>query len=284
VSGIAYINGRYVPKAIAAVHIEDRGFQFADAVYEAWYYRKGQFYDLEGHLDRLERSLSIIGMTLPMARRVLTFHLYRTAARNRLKEGIVYLQVSRGQAPREHTFPTVPVPQTVVITARPASLAKQNKLAEIGIAVITHPDERWARCDVKSVGLLPNVLAKEVARKQGAKEAWFVDEDGMVTEGGSSNAWIVTQNEKIVTRNLSAAILRGITRTSLKDIVLNDGRILEERSFSVAEAKEAKEAFITSATNMVMPVVRIDDTPIGGGRPGPIASRLRSLYLDMIAA
>lgn len=283
--GVAYVNGQYVPHDQAAVHIEDRGYQFSDAIYEVWYYRHGKLYDLDGHLERLQSSLWEIGIPMPMEPRVLTFHLQRIARKNRLKEGIVYLQISRGVAPRDHAFPSGPIEPTVVITTKPLSLRSKDKVAEKGVGVITQPDLRWARRDIKSVSLLPNVLAKEAAHEAGAAEAWLVDGDGLVTEGSSTNAWIVEKADGKVfvrTRKLSHDILRGITRTTLVGLIEREGYILKEEAFTPEEAQKASEAFITSATNLVMPVVRIDGESVGNGNPGPVAVNLRKLYLEAV--
>lgn len=284
-AGIAYVNGQYVPHVQASVHIEDRGFQFADAIYEVWFYRQGSLFDFEGHMERLQYSLWEVGIPMPMEPRVLEFHLLRVARRNRLKEGIVYLQISRGVAARDHAFPKAPIEPTIVITAKKASLAAKSAAAEVGFKVISHRDERWARCDIKSVSLLPNILAKQAAREAGAMEAWLVDEEGRVTEGCSTNAWIVEKHgEKTVlrTRDLSQAILKGITRTTLLDLIAAEGYEINETPFTIEEAANAVEAFVTSATNMVMPVVEIDGRVIGNGKPGFVAQNLRKRYLDLV--
>jgi len=195
-----------------------------------------------------------------------------------VRNGLVYLQVSRGAGPREFTFPSEDVEPTLVVLARSASPAKIEASAAKGIGVQTMPDMRWGRCDIKTVMLLPAALAKEAARAEGAKEAWFVDEQGYVTEGASSNAWIVDRNGKLITRQVDNVILRGITRTTLIDLLRRENLELVERPFTVAEAQAAREAFITSATNFVMPVVRIDGKPIGNGAPGLLSLKLRAEY------
>jgi D-alanine transaminase len=272
---IAYVNGRYVPFRDAAVHVEDRGYQFADGVYEVCEVRAGQPVDVARHLARLQRSLDALRIRMPMPEAALNIVLRETLRRNRIHDGIVYLQVTRGVARRDHAFPAADTAPSVVVTARRLDLAGNDKTAASGIAVITVPETRWARVDIKSVALLPNVLAKQAAREQGAKEAWFVDAEGRVTEGSSTNAWIVTQDGKLVTRPADHTILRGIARTVLLDAIAAEGLALEERPFTVAEAYAAREAFVTAATQTVMPVVRIDGRPIGGGVPGPIAGALR---------
>lgn len=277
-SRIAYVNGRYLPHSAAAVHIEDRGFQFADAVYEVCEIRDGAIVDASLHLDRLERSLRELRIAMPTSRGALLVVMREMAKRNRVRDGGVYIQVSRGQAPRDHAFPVPSVPPTVVMTAKPHDRAKAEAQAEHGIRVVTVPDNRWERVDIKSVGLLPNCLAKQTAKEAGAKEAWFVDRDGFVTEGSSTNAWIVTADGVLVTRPAESGILRGITRTVLMKVATAEGVRVEERAFTVEEAKRAREAFITAATTLVMPVVAIDEAAIGNGAPGTIALALRRAY------
>jgi len=195
--------------------------------------------------------------------------------RNRVRDGIVYLQITRGVARRDHAFPAPGTKPAIVVTARSHDSAKNEKSAEEGIAVITVPDNRWERVDIKSVSLLPNVLAKQAAREAGAKEAWFVDKQGTVTEGSSTNAWIVTRDGKVVTRQADHGILRGITRTVVLDVIAEQGLALEERPFTVEEAHAAREAFVTSASQIVMPVVAIDGKPVGNGAPGLVSTALR---------
>jgi D-alanine transaminase len=274
-SRLAYVNGRYVPHAEAMVHVEDRGYQFADGVYEVCEVRGGQLIDERRHIQRLVRSLGELRMPLPMPLNALGVVLRETVRRNRVRDGLVYLQVTRGVAPRDFIFPPPATRPSVVVTARNLNRARQEATANEGIAVVTVPDNRWDRVDIKSVALLPNVLAKQAARDAGAKEAWFVDADGMVTEGGSSNAWIVTRDGKLVTRPAEHGILRGITRTVLLDVVAAQDLAFEERGFSVEEAYAAREAFVTSASQIVMPVVSIDGRPIGNGAPGLVATALR---------
>ncbi len=274
-SRIAYVNGRYVPMRAAMVHVEDRGYQLADGVYEACEVRGGRLIDERRHLERLVRSLGELRIRLPMSLAALGVILREIVARNRIRYGGVYLQITRGVARRDHAFPTPEVAPSVVVTARTLNRARNEALAAKGIAVITVPENRWARVDIKTVGLLPNVLARQAAIEQGAREAWFVDEDGAVTEGASANAWIVTPTGVLVTRHADHAILRGITRTVVMDVIKAQGLIVDERAFKLDEAFAAREAFITSASQIVMPVVRIDGRPIGDGKPGPIAASLR---------
>jgi D-alanine transaminase len=275
---IVYVNGRYLPYAHARVHAEDRGFQFADAIYEVCEVKDGRLVDETRHMARLTRSLAELGMAQPMSRAALSRVLRETIRRNRVNDGIVYLQVSRGARPRDFLFPSADVTPTVVCLARSASPARLEATAAAGIAVKTMPDIRWGRCDIKTVMLLPASLAKEAARAEGAREAWFYDENGRVTEGASSNAWIVDKDGRLITRQLDHAILRGVTRTTLVDLLAREKIELVERPFTVEEAKAAREAFVTSATAILMPVVRIDDRPIGNGAPGLLTLKLRAEF------
>lgn len=275
---VVYVNGRYLPYANARVHVEDRGFQFADAVYEVCEVRDGGLVDMERHLQRLQRSLRELGISPPLSEAALRHVLRETIRRNRVSIGFVYMQVSRGVAPRDFALPPADTRPTLVCLARAIPAGRADAQAVQGIAVITAPDIRWGRCDIKTVMLLPAVLAKEAAHQSGAKEAWLVDQDGYVTEGSSSNAWIVTGDGRLVTRELGHSILPGVTRATLIDVLRNEGLQLEARAFTPDEARAAAEAFITSATNTVMPVVSIDGAPIGNGQPGPITLRLRELF------
>jgi D-alanine transaminase len=274
-SRIAYVNGRYLPLAHASVNIEDRGYQFSDGVYEVCEVRSARLVDERRHIERLQRSLSELRIAMPMAPESLGVIMREVVRRNRVHWGIVYLQITRGVARRDHAFPPPGTRPAIVITARNMDFANAEKLAAEGVAVISVPENRWDRVDIKSVSLLPNVLAKQTAREQGAREAWFVDKQGFVTEGSSSNAWIVTRNGTVVTRQVDTAILKGVTRTVVLDIIAAQGLKLDVRPFTMDEAKEAREAFITSASQTVMPVVKIDGRPVGNGAPGLIASALR---------
>lgn len=277
---IAYVNGRYGPHSEAAVHIEDRGYQLADAVYEVWSVFDGRLADAEGHFARLKRSLGELRIPEPMSRAALTIVLREVLRRNKVREGLIYLQISRGVAPRDHAFPDHPVRPAVVITAKALDRAASEAKAALGISVITTPENRWGRCDIKTVGLLPNVLARQAAREQGAAEALFVDEAGLITEGASANAWILDQAGVLRTRDTGANILRGVTRHTLLDVIAQAQLKVEERPFTPQEMADAKEAFITGAGSLVLPVVKIDGRPIGDGAPGPVAKRLRSLYIE----
>ncbi|HUO20892.1 MAG TPA: D-amino-acid transaminase [Caulobacteraceae bacterium] len=277
---VAYVNGRFARLAEAAVSIEDRGFQLSDGVYEVWAVFGGRLVDAEGHFARLERSLGELSIAMPMSRSALLAVLRETIRRNGVGEGTVYLQITRGVARRDHAFPDPPPPPTLVVTARGADVAAAEARAAQGVKVITQPDIRWGRCDIKSVSLLPNVLAKQAAKAAGAYEAWLVDAEGQVTEGAASNAWIVGQDGVVYTRDLGANILHGVTRFSLLDLAAQAGVSMVERPFDVAEAKAAREAFLTGAGSLITPVVRIDETVIADGRPGPVATRLRALYIQ----
>jgi D-alanine transaminase len=277
-SRIVYVNGRYLPRAHAKVDVEDRGYQFSDGVYEVCEVRAGRLIDERRHLTRLDRSLSELQIAQPMPRSALAVVLREVVSRNRVHDGLVYIQVSRGVARRDHAFPPSGTAPSIVVTAKSIDIAANEKLAADGIAVVTMPDERWTRVDIKSLSLLPNVLAKQAARAQGAREAWLVDKDGRITEGSSSNAWIINRDGKLLTRHLDRGILAGVTRAVLIESLKSHGVELEERAFTVEEAYAAREAFVTSATQAVMPVVRIDGRPIGNGAPGIVTTALRRDY------
>ena len=277
-SRIAYVNGRYLPRGQAKVHVEDRGYQFADGVYEVCEVKGGRLIDERRHLKRLDRSLSELQIRSPMPHAALSIILHEVVRRNQVRDGLVYIQITRGVARRDHAFPPAGTRPSLVVTARSSDVAAAEKLAADGIAVITVPDQRWPRVDIKSISLLPNVLAKQAARAQGAREAWLIDKKGYVTEGSSSNAWIINRDGKLLTRQLDHSILAGITRSVLIDSLKQHGLEFEERAFTVEEAYAAREAFLTSATQSVMPVVRIDGRPIGNGAPGIVTSALRRDY------
>jgi D-alanine transaminase len=274
----AYVNGRYRRYGEASVHIEDRGYQFADGVYEVCEVRGGRIIDERRHMARLARSLAELAIEAPMTPAALSAVLHETVRRNRVRDGIVYLQITRGVARRDQAFPAAGTRPALVVTARPLDRLKGEQTAEQGISVITIPETRWARVDIKSVALLPNVLAKEAARQAGAREAWFVDRDGFVTEGATSNAWIVANDGLVVTRPADQGILRGITRTVLIEVIASAGLTLVERPFTVAEAHAAREAFVTAASQIVLPVTRIDGQAVGQGTVGPVARALRAAF------
>jgi D-alanine transaminase len=276
-SRIAYVNGQYVSHRMAGVHIEDRGYQFADGVYEVIAVRGGQLVDLDPHFDRLDRSLDALKIAQPMSRGALAVVVGQTVRRNLVRDGIVYMQITRGVAPRFHPFPLGADP-AVVVTARTMA-PPSAEIIENGARVVTMADIRWGRCDIKSIALLPNILAKQHAVESGAYEAWLVDEDGYVTDGSASNAWIVNSDGVLVTRDLSTAILGGITRSTVLDACSADGIAVLQGGFTPEQAKNGREAMITSTTSFVAPVVNIDGSKVGDGRPGPVFQRLRALYM-----
>lgn len=276
---IAFVNGRYVPFGAAMVHIEDRGYQFADGVYEVCELRGGQLVDEQQHLDRLRRSLGELRIDPPVPELSLRVIMRELARRNHVDDGLLYLQVTRGVSKRHHAFPPPGTRPSLVLTVR-ASDPKANARAEQGVSVVTVPESRWARVDIKSLALLANVLAKQAAAEAGAFEAWFVDRDGMVNEGSSSNAWIVTEDGRLVTAPTTAQILHGITRAVVIRTAERHGLALEQRRFSTSEAASAREAFLTSATTLVTPVIEIDGRPVGDGAPGETARALRRGLLD----
>ena len=276
-SRIAYVNGRYVPQAEACVHVEDRGFQFADGVYEVIHIFGGRFVDEERHLARLDRSLGEIAIVPPMVRPALRLVLAEMAHRNRVREGLVYLQVTRGVARRDFPFPANPVPATLVMTCRRTPPYPKD-VAKWAITASVQPDQRWARCDIKSTGMLAQVLAKQAAREAGAQEAILVDAHGRVTEGGSSTVWIVDADGVLRTRHLDHAILPGCTRGALLALIEQAGLVAEETGFSEDELRAAREVFITSATSFVKPVTAVDGAPVGTGEIGPVTRRLFDLF------
>jgi D-alanine transaminase len=278
-SRVAYVNGRYVRHAEAAVHIEDRGYQFSDGIYEVTAIWNGRPVDLDGHWVRLERSLRELEIAMPMPVSALTVVARETVRRNMVRNGILYTQVTRGVAPRNHPFPKN-VDPTVVMTARRST--PTPGLAEKGVKVISQPDIRWGRRDIKTVSLLPNTIAKQRAAEQGAYEAFLVEPDGKVTECSSSNAWIITKEGTLVTRPLSNNILAGITRQRLIQLAQEAGIPVEERTFTLDEAKAAREVFLTSTTSFCMPVVQVDDTVIGNGHPGGLSADLRAKYIAFL--
>jgi D-alanine transaminase len=273
----AYVNGRYVRHAAAAIHIEDRGYQFADGVYEVIAIAGGAFVDAAGHLARLRYSLGELRIAMPLSERALTQVMTRLARRNGVRDGLLYIQITRGAAPRDFRFPTAPKSAVVMTTRRNRSAALVA--APAGVSVVTLPDQRWARPDIKTTGLLAQVLAKQAAVESGAFEAWMVDREGFITEGASSNAWIVTADGVLVTRQPDRSILHGVTGNTIEHLARRLQIRMERRPFSLAEAYAASEAFLTSATTFCLPIIRIDGREVGDGKPGPIAARLRSAYL-----
>lgn len=278
-SRVAYVNGAYLPLRSASVSIMDRGLQFADSIYEVWAIRGGRLFDVDAHMARLQRSLVELRIAPPMNEAALMAVMRETIRRNRVTDGIVYVQVSRGAANRDHVFPPTGTKPTLIVTAKNLDRAAIAKRAAAGITVISAPETRWQRRDIKSVNLLPNVLARQAAKEKGAFEAWFVDEDGYVTEGTSSNAWIVDANGVLRTRELSFDILHGVTRGAVLRLAQERQMQVEERPFTIEEAKTAREAFITAASNAATAVVEIDGVRIDDGKPGPVTEALRAAYL-----
>ena len=279
-SRIAYVNGQYVPHQDAAVHIEDRGYQFADGVYEVFAVHQGRMVGEQGHMDRLAHSLGELRIDWPMSARALGVIIREVSRRNRVRDGLIYLQITRGVARRDHSFPDN-TESALVVTARRMPPLDKEQLRK-GVGVITIPDIRWQRHDIKSVSLLPNIIGKQQAREAGAYEAWMVNNEGMITEGTASNAWIVTKDGELVTHNASHAILNGITRLSVLEAAVAAEVPFSERAFSVEEAMQAKEAFVTSSTSHVKAVTSIDGHSIGNGHIGELTSRMLDLYVDFI--
>ena len=279
-SRVAYVNGRYLRHAEAQVHVEDRGYQFSDGVYEVILIKNGKMIDEEQHLERLKKSLSSLEINPPMKRAPMRHVMKEVIKRNKFRNGIVYIQITRGVAAREHSFPKYSKPALVMTARRIAT--KTNDEIEAGVKVITIDDIRWKRCDIKSTSLLPNVLGKQTARRQGAYEAWMVDASGFVTEGTSTNAWIVTSDGKLITAELESNILSGITRDTFIKIIHELNYKLEERQFSVEEAKNAREAFFTSSTSFLTPVSEIDGVVIGNGKAGSVSMELIKAYDNYI--
>ena len=273
---IAYVNGQYVPHDEAVVHIEDRGFQFADGVYEVIAVHQGKLIDEELHMERLERSLGELSIAWPISRRSMPVVMRQVVRRNRVHNGLLYLQVTRGVAPRNHAFPDHDH-SSLVMTSRPTASFDKEAIAK-GVDVITVPDIRWSRRDIKSISLLPNCLSKQQAVEAGAYEAWFIDNDGLITEGTACNAWIVTKDGELLSRKADSDILNGITRQSLIKLAAKEGVSFTERAFTPDEAKAAKEAFLTSTTSFVKPVVRIDGQSVGNGKAGSLTRRLLDFY------
>ena len=277
-SRIAYVNGTYRAQREAAVGIEDRGYQLADGIYEVAPIMDGRIVDFAAHLDRMAYSLRELLIEPPMPRSALVFVCHETLARNRVRDGVVYIQATRGEAPRDHGFPKNPVKPAIVVSAK--HLSWPSSAEDNGIEIITTPDIRWGRCDIKSIGLLPNALAKQKAREAGAFEAWFVRADGTIAEGASTNAWIVDGEGRLITRPLGPEILPGITRATVLALARAAGFQVIERPFSVDELLGAREAFLTSTTSMVRSVVAVDQRPIGNRYPGSVGRTLRQLCID----
>jgi D-alanine transaminase len=276
-SHIAYVNGRYLPQQRAYVHIEDRGYQFADGVYEVFCVWNGVPVDYGAHITRLNRSLRELRMAAPLSDKALTLVNREIVRRNRLEKGIIYIQINRGVAPRAHVFPGPHVKPSIVVTAKHGA-GPSDEIAEAGVSVITSPDLRWARRDIKSVGLLPNALAKQAASEAKAFEALLYAADGTVTEASASNAWIVTKDKTIVTHPATHAILGGVTRATVMKMARDAGYTVQERVFTLDDVRKAREVFLTGTTTFVMPVVQVDGKPVANGGAGLTALDLRQRY------
>lgn len=276
-----YVNGVYADESEACVSVFDRAFLFADAVYEVSAVLDGKLVDNTAHMARLKRSVGELRMAMPCDEDELVAIQREVIRRNELVEGSIYLQVSRGAADRDFKFPAAATPGLVMFTQ--ARRLIDDPLAARGMSIITVPDIRWKRRDIKTVGLLGSSMARQQAADAGVDDAWMV-EDGLVTEGTSNNAFIVNEEGRIITRHLGNDILHGITRAAVLELSRRTDTVVEERPFSVAEAMRATEAFITSSTAFVLPVVRIDNHPVGTGTPGPLSARLRQLYIEMARA
>ncbi len=279
---IAYVNGHYRPLRDAAVALEDRGYQFADGVYEVIKVLSRRPRDLERHLERLARSLDALDIRPPMPRRALESVLQETLRRNRMPDALLYVQITRGVAPRNHLFPKRARPSLVITVRRPVFPSARER--EEGVGVITHPDLRWGRCDIKSINLLPNVLARQSAAAAGCREAWLIDQEGRVTEGSASNAYIVDAAGRLITHPLDARILGGVTRSVVLELARGDGLEVVERPFSLDEAYTAREAALSSTSSWLLPVTAIDGRPVSNGMPGHVVRRLMALYARHLGA
>lgn len=278
-SRIAYVNGVYAPLRAPLISVMDRGLQLADSIYEVWAVRGGHLFDAEAHMARLWRSLDELRIARPMGEASLRAVIRETMRRNRVTDGVVYAQVSRGAAPRDHVFPPASVRPTLIVTAKALDRRAIAARAEAGIGVVSAPDTRWARRDIKTTNLLPNVLARQAAKEAGAFEAWFVDGDGFVTEGTSSTAWIVDRSGTLRTRALSHDLLHGVTRAALLKLAAERQLAVREAPFTIEEAQSAREAFISAASIPAVGVVQIDGQPVSDGKVGQVTRALRAAYL-----
>lgn len=278
-SRVAYVNGVYAPLRAPLISVMDRGLQLADSIYEVWAVRGGRLFDAEAHMARLWRSLDELRIARPMGEASLRAVIRETMRRNRVTDGVVYAQVSRGAAPRDHVFPPASVRPTLIVTAKALDRRAIAARAEAGIGVVSAPDTRWARRDIKTTNLLPNVLARQAAKEAGAFEAWFVDGDGFVTEGTSSTAWIVDRSGTLRTRALSHDLLHGVTRAALLKLAAERQLAVREAPFTIEEAQSAREAFISAASIPAVGVVQIDGQPVGDGKVGQVTRALRAAYL-----
>ncbi len=279
-SRVAFVNGRYLPFSQSKVHIEDRGYQFADGVYEVFAVIDGKLVDYDAHLNRLMRSLSELKIKLPYSKKSILIHVSNIVKKNIVFNGLIYLQITRGVAPRDFKFPTN-TKSSLIIMGKSIPLSQYNDAFNKGISVSTTKDLRWKRVDIKSLNLLAPVLAKQSAYEKKSQESWLIDKDKFITEGSSSNAWIY-KNNTLITRPVSNSILNGITRSTLIK-GLNKRKIkYKESKFNINDIKNADEAYITSATQHVMPVVKVNNIKIGSGLPGPRASDFRAAYMESL--
>lgn len=283
-SRIIYVNGRYVPHRAANIHVEDRGLQFADGVYEVFPVFAGRIQNLSEHLARLNDSLAALRIGWPVSRTVLPMLIEQIRLRNGIEHGLVYLQATRGVAPRDHAFPRKPIAPTLIMSARHIDLARRTEQAAKGVQLVSMPDQRWSRRDIKSVSLLANMLAKQTAVEAGAFEALMLDSDGYITEGAASTFWIVDHDGTLVTRPLSQDVLPGVTRRRVLDLARDMRLRVTERKIHLDELAQAREAFLTSATLFVMPVNQIDTVVIGNGGPGVVTDALRTQYIENLGS
>ncbi len=280
-SRVAYVNGNYLDFKKSLVHIEDRGFQFADGVYEVFNVSESKLVDYDLHLKRLFRSLSELKIKSPISKNTYIYHIKNIIKKNIITNGLIYLQITRGVAPRDHKFPKQPK-SSIVITGRHSSENEYENKFKNGIKVTTHDDIRWGRCDIKTVSLLPNVLAKQDAHIKGASEAWLINKEGFITEGCASNAWILRKDNTLITHPSNNSILTGITRTSFIKGLKKHSIKFKEIKFRVKDIRSAKEAYATSATQHVTPVIKVDKIKIGNGKPGKYASIFRDAYMEAL--
>ena len=279
-SRVAFVNGEYVPMSNSKIHIEDRGYQFADGVYEVFAVINNKLVDYDDHIIRLQRSLSELNISKPLSIKSIFFHIANIIRENLITDGLIYLQITRGVASRDFKFPKN-TKSSIVIIGKNISFDKYDRSFKKGIKVSTTKDIRWKRVDIKSLNLLAPVLAKQSAFDKGCEESWMIDDDDYITEGSSSNAWIFLNNT-LITRPISNSILNGITRSTLIKALKKRRIKYQERKFNISDIKKADEAFITSATQYVMPVIMIDSIKIGSGKPGPKSIEFRNAYMESL--
>ena len=279
-SRVVFLNGEYKDYINALTHVEDRGYQFADGVYEVFSVKSGKLIDYNGHISRLTRSLNEIKIKYPINNRSILFHMRNIIRKNLIVDGLIYLQITRGVAKRDFKFPTNSN-STITIIGNNIPSDEYDISFERGINVVTTRDLRWKRVDIKSLNLLAPVLAKQFAYENNAKEAWMIDDNGYITEGSSSNAWVLI-GKTVYTRPVSSSILNGITRKTLLKGLNNYGYSFKEKKFNMNDIRKSKEAYITSATQYVMPVVKVNNKKIGDGKVGKFAKIFREIYLESV--